>query len=765
MLRPAFAILIYTITGIFIHFLSPDYNTIFLLIFIVMSLTFIIVTKYRNIIYVMLIPVALLSFYTSVNSDLCTNTQADNIAGTNIMANIKAEITDMASVSDKNIKYRIKTTHINYSNINIYDNINMFMYLDKDINILNIGDTIEFTAPYFHGDIKMNEADFDEIRYFHIQNIEYKTFPYSVTVTGHNDTLKYHIRRFSLFMQNTINELYAPKESGLMNAMILGDRNNLDDDLYNLYRDAGIVHIIAISGMHISLLAGIIFILLKPLGRYVSSAVVIVFLIFYTILTGGSASIIRSALMMGIYILSGLTGRKYDLLSSTAFSCSLLLIINPYYIFDIGFQYSYIAVFVIGFVSEIMNKYHITNKIAAGLIISIAVSLAIKPVTMRTFYYINCTDFIVNIIAVALSEFILIFGIISAVTGSFILSSGTYTAGLVYFMLKIIEHSSEFSLKFGLSHIITGTISFTDFILIYIIFFLIYKLFMQKYYMVVPLVISVILLLANTVNNNYRDFEMYCIYVGQGDCTVVRDRDKCYIFDAGSTKYKNYGDVIYNQLIYNGINKIDGIYISHTDIDHTGSIPYITDLMPVEKIYIPNNTIKNDNFDALIKAAENHNINIVYTDENYNEALTEDMSVKLVYMNKSPKSTNDSSPLYKLQYKNKSILFTGDIGESEMDKAVNYDIDCNILKVPHHGSANSLSADFITKADPDIAVSFAGVDNIYDHPSYETVEYYNSINIPFLSTNYNGMIKFRIVNDNIYCKFLTTGYKNISELN
>lgn len=273
-------------------------------------------------------------------------------------------------------------------------------------------------------------------------------------------------------------------------------------------------------------------------------------------------------------------------------------------------------------------------------------------------------------------------------------------------------------------------------------------------------------LLFYSVNTKYRGFELDFIYVGQGDCTVILDDNKCYIMDAGSSEYKNYGEVLFNQLKYKNVNKIDGIYISHMDYDHMGGVLEIAELMPIDNIYISEYCHRNENYNMLLSSAEKHNINVEYVNENYEEQLTENTAVKLIYVDKNADNVNNSSVVYKLTYGDKSVLFTGDIDSKVMEKAADTsEIDADILKVPHHGSSGSVSEKFINAVSPQLAVNSAGYNNIYGHPSDETVAFYNDMNIPFLSTDYNGMIEIRIVDNEIFYKLLNTKFKPIYELN
>ncbi|MDO5388762.1 MAG: ComEC/Rec2 family competence protein, partial [Clostridia bacterium] len=360
MLRPAIYILIYTILGI----LSGIYITNALFIYVCVFLTFVITVSIcicrKNLLYFMFFVPFLTAFAVGSVSGLYTDKNIDMLADTEYPVKINAIVNEKANTYDDTFKYNITASQLSYGESTIKQNINMFMYTDKE---LQIGDTVKFTSLLKHGNVKRNNADFNEIIYFKTKKIQYKTFPDSIVVTGHKNTLYGNIKKVSYMFQNTINKLYPQKEAGLITAMLLGDRNDLDDETYKLYQNAGIVHIISVSGLHISILAGLVLFLLRPLGRYPSSLLTALFLIFYTILAGASPSVVRASLMMFLYILSGLISRKYDLLSSTSIICCVLLMYNPYYIFDLGFLYSFTSVFAIGFSSEIIKKYKIENKL------------------------------------------------------------------------------------------------------------------------------------------------------------------------------------------------------------------------------------------------------------------------------------------------------------------------------------------------------------------------------------------------------------------
>lgn len=761
MKRPALYILIFTLAGIFAGlYFTTVYMPFIFAAAVIIAVTAIIL-YYKNFIFCLLIPMSLIAFYFAVNAGLYTNSQLESVADTSYPVEINATVKDIVKLYDDTTKYSITIDSFTYNYVQYSSNVNMYIYTDTD---LNIGDVINFKSTILHGNIKRNDSDFDEIRYFKIKNIEYKAYADNVKIVGHKNTIYVILNKISLKTENILYKIYPEKEAGLITAMLLGSRANLDTEIYDLFQNAGIVHIIAISGLHISILAGILLYFTKNMGYYISKIITAVFLLFYCIITGGSVSVIRAVIMMYIYILSELIGRKYDLLSSASVACCIILCFNPYYIFDLGFQYSFTAVFTIGLVSELLNKHNVTNKFIILFIISIAVSVTTKPITVYNFYYINLIDFILNIVVISLIQFIIVFGITSLILGSLILKLGIFIGGFSYVLLKIIENLSQLSLKLPLSHIETGCIAIKYIFIIYIFIFSVYILCMKKL-IAVPCIIICLTVGLFEINSSYKGFEADFIYVGQGDCTLITDSNRCYLVDCGSSLYKKYGQTILSQLKYNNIDKIDGIYISHFDYDHMGAVTEIAEYIPINCIYISKYSYHNENYNLLVNTANKNNIRIQNIDENYEEKLTDNMLIKTVYLNSSPLNTNESSAIYKVIYKDKSILFTGDINNTvEEDILKKADVKANIIKVPHHGSYGSVSLPFIKAVNPEIAVNFAGYNNIYNHPSVKTLDTYKNMNIPFFSTDYNGIVKIRIYDNDIYYKLLNTQFKPISEL-
>ena len=300
-----------------------------------------------------------------------------------------------------------------------------------------------------------NRGEFNEWLFFRRQNIHYRMFP---DVVDRGDVE----RRFFVYindLRENIISIYdavlPPAQSGVVRSMLIGDRSGLSDDLRELYADTGIAHILAISGMHVSALIGGIYLLLKHLGisQRDGSIFIIIFLIFYTVLTGASVSTVRAAVMHSVYLIGNIFYRDKDSLTTLSFAGLLLLIYQPLFLFDLGFQYSFTAVFALMLLTNPTEKaivYAISGnrtlskylrnsymkKYLAGCIVA---SVATLPITMFYFQYIPVYTVLANLLIVSNVGLIIIIGFLIPIVGFFSITLATFIAAPIYFLLYAYE--------------------------------------------------------------------------------------------------------------------------------------------------------------------------------------------------------------------------------------------------------------------------------------------------------------------------------------
>ena len=422
---------------------------------------------------IFLVIAGLLGFVLMHFANKPTNTHVEMIADTKYKPYLNITINKLCGFAKRSKKYLVTTNYIKIGDKIYYDNINMFYYTNQQFTS---GDIVELKCEVSTG---KDYIDFDYNSYIKSEGCEYVIMARAYK-SGEIRHIHYYLELVNNKMSNILDTLYPKREAGILKAMILGDKKYLDEDINEIYKQAGISHIIAVSGLHLSIIASILMLLFSKVHlKRLTNIIVLILLLGYCILTGCSPSIVRATIMIYVSILGKMLGQDYDLISSCSFACILIICHNPYAMYGLGFLYSFASVFLIGMSSDILNKWRINNTLLASMFISFVVSLGLKPITSYYFGYINMVDFFVNIIVISLSTFVLALGILSLFIGYFSKMLGVFFAGFPYILLKFIEYLSEFSLSLPLASINVKLGSPLEVFLIYALIFVLYLIVMN----------------------------------------------------------------------------------------------------------------------------------------------------------------------------------------------------------------------------------------------------------------------------------------------
>lgn len=504
-------------------------------------------------------------------------------------------------------------------------------------------------------------------------------------------------------------------KTGYLNAFILGNKNNIDNNTYSNYSKNGIIHIFSISGMHISLLASIILSLLNRINKSNKNVlVVIMFLIFYLVLTNYQASIIRSIIFYIVINLFKLRKVKVSTLNSFLISISLILLFVPKFIYDIGFLYSSSVSFSLIFYKNKFNKNYIMNLLYVSFI-SFLISL---PITISLNYQINLLSIIINLLFVPLVSFIL------------------YPLSLIVFVFPIFI--SLFNFFISITEFLSNNISNINFFNLYIpkmnfiiiiIYYLLVYLILSKSikWLIIFVLYIFVVKNINIIDNNYY---VYFLDVGQGDMSVIKYKDECIVIDTGPSSMYTY-KITDNHIKFLhsiGVNNIDLLVISHGDNDHIGNANYLIDNFNVKNIIINKGEI-NESEKLLPK---NKIVN------NYKSKMKFYILEHTLFDNENSNSIVNYLVAYDIKF-----IFMGDGSkETELDIVNKYNINADVIKIGHHGSKTSSDEYFIKKINPIYSIISVGKNNRYNHPNIETL---NSIkNTKVFRTDKDGTISFKI---------------------
>ena len=349
-------------------------------------------------------------------------------------------------------------------------NIIIYFKRDSAVKHLDYGSQIVFIKPLQEIKNAGNPGSFDYRRYGLFQGITHQVYltptDYVIMTSKHQNVFRRFIYDCRRWVVNCIqNSIRSEKEQGLAEALLIGYKDDLDKNLLQSYTNTGVVHIIAISGMHLALIYGLLLLLTNPFSkggmRWFRLALILAGLWLFTLLAGAQASVARSAVMFTCIALGEALSRKASIYNTLALSAFLLLVYNPFWLWDVGFQLSYAAVLsIVAFYWPIYKWFYFPNKLLdliwKTMAISIAAQLLTTPLSLYHFHQFPVLFLLTNVVAVPLSSLIL-FGEIFICAFSWLkpaeIISGRVVERMIYWMNSYIEmfERVSFSLWKGFS--------------------------------------------------------------------------------------------------------------------------------------------------------------------------------------------------------------------------------------------------------------------------------------------------------------------------
>lgn len=558
-------------------------------------------------------------------------------------------------------------------------------------------------------------------------------------------------------------------KNGIIGAIILGDKIDLDSDIKELYSVSGIAHILAISGLHISFIGMAIYRLLRRRFRFLfSAAVSIPVVLSFGIMSGFGISTIRAIIMFILKIIGEVLGRKYDAITAISLAGLVLLVQNPFVVCNSGFQMSFGAiiaiVLILPIVEEILNR---DNKIIKVLSANFTISLVMNPILAWNYYELPTFSFLLNIVVVPLMSVV----IVSSIAGIFcscimfgfgkaVIFPGCGILELYTFLCNIINKSSVASIVVGQPKVTIIIVYYA--ILLVVLFGL--KNIRTKYTRAekerniikketglvlekkakkerrikgqnvklrLACIVGFLLLNCLIYYIPNPGFYITFINVGQGDGILIHgDNGTKVMVDGGSTSEKQVAkNCIVPYLKAEGIGTIDYSIITHTDKDHISGILEIlennnSNRIRIKNLVMPDINMKDDTYNELIEKAKLKKINVLYIKKGDTLSLGK-TKIKCIYPETTTTASDKNDYCTVLSVKNKTskILLTGDISK-EIEEKIKDDIEENytVLKVAHHGSNYSSSEKFLKKVNPKYSIISVGKNNSYGHPGNETME-------------------------------------------
>ena len=652
------------------------------------------------------------------------------------------------SEGEYNYKYTVKARTGKYKNKKFIVYINK-----KNKKLLEYGDLIEIKGEYSAPEVARNYKGFDYSQYLKTLNI-YGTIKVEESKIINKNQLSpilISINNIKEKMIDNANRNMPKRTANLLLGILIGERDNIQEDIIESFRTANYSHILAVSEAQTSYnILGITYLISKSkTPKRIGYIITIINLLIFIIITGASYSVVRACIMAIVVIGAKICYRKENFFTSICISLIIILIQNPFAINDIGLKLSFMGTAgIVIFNKSITNffiKLKIKQKIAEALSVTFSAQLMIMPITILNFNTISLTFFISNILASPLLGIIIIFGFISIFISSILNPISKILFLILHIFLELLILVSKVTEKIPGSSILVKTPNIL-FAIVYYILILFFNYFfvikqnptrrfhkkiikiitiknIKNAFKVIAVVFLIILLLTRIVRIINPTLKIYFIDVGQGDSTlIVTPKNKKILIDGGEGKT----NVLFQYLLDRRINKIDYIIISHFDSDHCNGLIEIIEKMRVENIVMSKQSKESEEYKKILEIIKQKNIKVSSVKAEDKIIIEKNLYTKI--LNPAEKfefqDLNNNAIVAKLVYKNFSMLFTGDIEKAEENLAKKYknELKSTILKVAHHGSKTSTSEEFLKYVEPQIALIGVGENNKFGHPNQITIE-------------------------------------------
>ncbi|KPL58632.1 DNA internalization-related competence protein ComEC/Rec2 [Rossellomorea vietnamensis] len=553
-----------------------------------------------------------------------------------------------------------------------------------------------------------------------------------------------------------IEQEFPPATVGITQALLFGETGMIAEDAMKAFRELGVVHLLAISGLHVGLLFAMLHYCLLRIGltREAASWTGIMFLLCYIVMTGGSPSVVRASFMLIILILGKKTSRNIGVIDSLAAVFLLIVLYEPFLVYNVGFQLSFAVSFSLVLSSRTILQA--SSSFKQMVTVTVVAQLSSIPFVIYHFYEFSLIGFLTNLLYVPLFSIIIL---PMAIITYLVTSVGSAGWSMIPYeiLLEGIQWLSSAVASFPFSTLIMGRPNFV-FLLGYLI--LIYFAFVglerRKYLSTGWLFLFTVI---HLFLNNYHPYgEIVFIDVGQGDATLIDlpYNHGTYLIDAGGevpfpkekweekmNRFSVGEDIVVPFLKSKGITSIDALILTHGDLDHIGGAEAVLNEMKVGELLISPGSREKVEVDRMVKLAQEKKISV--KEVMYPERWRGDRDGLHIVspLDADYAGNNDSIVLYGV-IGSKKWLFTGDLEkEGEREFVQTFDLPVDVLKVGHHGSRTSTSEAFLDETDPDVAVISAGETNRFGHPHPEVVERLKVRGVTIYSTAVNGAITYR----------------------
>ena len=677
-------------------------------------------------------------------------------------------------------------------------NASALCYLQEDEALPRAGSYVRVlgeVSPFLQA---TNPGEFDAAAYYRRKDCLFALRKTKITAQTKNyGRLEEFLSQLRYESEVLFRKLLGEKNGATASAMVLGRKKGMDSEVKALYQGAGISHLLAISGLHLSLIGAGLFGLLKKVRLPVtlSAGISTWILIVYAQLTGMGISTRRALVMFLLFLAAGLLKRTPDLPTSLAVAALLLLVPKPQRILDAGFQLSFSAVLGIAVMIPVLQdgwedaapSLRVADGVAGwniaraaivraccllrkNILAGLGITMTMLPFLLIHFYEWSPWSVLLNLAVIPLMGILLpcLIGLqlvarLTALANCLELPQHLLCAAIEA-IFSCYEQLCRFTTALPGSILHTGYPTWQA-LAVYTIGLIALAVSGKKLRPHLRLAAAVCLMgiflirLPGELNVTMLD-------VGQGECVGIETREHhVYLVDAGSTSKKKTGQYqIIPWLKYIGTRSVEGIFITHWDEDHISALGELLEWskssrVKIRRIFLPDVALKDEVLETLLQQIEEANVSVEYLSAG--EHMTDgalQISCLHPYAKKVPEDRNDASLVLRLSQGDFQMLLTGDLEKSGEDwlveqarpaveqphPAAQNPLRCTILDAGHHGASNATGEALLDLAQPELVLISCGKNNRYGHPAPETLKRLEERGIRWYSTAEVGAIQVQV---------------------
>ncbi|MFQ5867629.1 MAG: DNA internalization-related competence protein ComEC/Rec2 [bacterium] len=627
----------------------------------------------------------------------------------------------------------------------------VFLYTSEPIKI-NYGDHVSVSGRLSFPPVSANPGLFDYRKYLSYRNV-HSLF----SVYRREDIQRMGLARIGIFrsviskirqkINSVIKSTLPQLESSILAGVMLGERTALSRKIKGIFADAGVLHTLAVSGLHVGLVLFIFYAFFRGLGipKRATYFLTIFVVILYAQVAGGRPSAIRASIMATCGLVAVLLERDKHLYNSLALAALIILLLNPFTLFDVGFQLSFMATLGILYLTPYFQSYFRFSKShrlltypLTSLAVSAGALIGVYPIIAFYFNKISLVALISNILVIPQVAVIIALGFAASIVGLFSLglahAISTINSLFIIILIRCIGFFA--SLPFSFKYVVSPPLIFM--LAYYLFFTFLPKLKSSGFPRRLLLFLPLLFLFSIAGRKIFPSDKLSITFlaVGQGDAIHLRlpDRRDILIDGGGVLGKFDIGEkVVIPYLLKNGVSKIDTIFLTHPHYNHVGGLIPVLKKFKVKRIYYNGQNYNDDLLEGFLQIIRKKRIPLKYIvyDEKveYNGIKFHILSPRIMR-----KNIDSNSLVMKLSYGNFRILFTGDIDYKVQEESSREDIESDILQIPNHGTG-LISPKFLYKVAPKYGI----ISTKFQVRKLE--EKYSKIK--FFSTSKNGAILIR----------------------